>query len=138
MLDPLKGQQLPAIGGFLPMMGAAGDAPFFGGGVGGGGGIARAFDISDGKVVNCALVFGRALVSCDDTSLGILGENQTLSGMIYAKVKHEGDGLELSVHHTESDTLPEDGLDASYRLLYKAISGSWVDFRYVPTLFGMN
>lgn len=138
MLDQGNGQ-LSAVGGFLPMMGAAGDAPFFGGGVGGGdGSIARTFDISDGKVINCALVFGRALVSCDDTSLGILGENQTPSGMIYAKVKHESGSLELSVHHTESDTLPEDGLDASFRLLYKAISGSWVDFRYVPTLFGMN
>lgn len=138
MLDQGNGQ-LSAVGGFLPMIGAAGDAPFFGGGVGGGdGSIARAFDMSDGKVINCALVFGRALVSCDDTSLGVLGENQTPSGMIYAKVKHESSSLELSVHHTESDTLPEDGLDASYRLLYKASNGSWVDFRYVPTLFGMN
>lgn len=119
------------------MMGAAGDAPFFGGGVGGGS-LARAFDMSGGKIVNCALVFGRALVYCNDTTLGILDENQTPYGMIYAKVAHESSSLELSVHHTESDTLPEDGLDASYRLLYKAISGSWVDFRYVPTLFGMN
>ena len=141
MLDHGNGQ-LSAVGFFNPGMGQSPAGTFFGGGVGGG--FAGAFDISGDKVVNCALVFGRALVECSDTQLGVLGANQTPSGCIYAKVKHDGESgsLELSVHHTESDSLPEDELEASYRLLYKALGSgqdkAWVDFRYTPTLFAMD
>lgn len=142
MLDHGNGQ-LSAVGFFNAAVGAPGAAPFFGGGVGGSA-KAAAFDISGDKVVHCALVFGRATVSCADTQLGVLGENQTPVGLIYAKVKHAGPGsaLELSVHHTQANSLPDDELEASYRLLYKAMGDgqnkSWVDFRYTPTMFAMN
>lgn len=137
--------QLSAVGFYLPGVGGSGAvSPFFGGGVGGG--FAGAFDISEDKVVNCALVFGRETVSCEDTQLDVLGEGQTPSGCIYAKVTHDGSRggprISLSVHHTQSDSLPDDELEASYRLLYKAIgpggARQWVDFRYTPTLFAMN
>lgn len=140
MLDHGNGQ-LSAVGFFNPGLGQAPAGTFFGGGVGGG--FAGAFDISGDKVVHCALVFGRATVSCDDTQLGILGEDQTPEGLIYAKVAHDGSGsLKLSVHHTQSDSLPDDELEASYRLLYKVVGAgqnkAWADFRYTPTLFAMN
>lgn len=137
--------QLSAVGFFNPGLGQAPAGSFFGGGAGGGG-MPAAFDISGDKIVNCALVFGRETVSCGDTQLGALGEEATPVGIIYAKVEHDGssdsDALSLSVHHTQSDELPDDELEASYRLLYKALGSGkdklWVDFRYAPTLFAMN
>ena len=127
--------ELSAVGFFNPAMGQAPMGDFFGGGVGGGG-AGRAFDIKGDKIVNCALVFGRSLVSCQDAQIGALKSEP--SGIIYAQVTHQSSELSLSVKHSSSDALPENTLEASYRLLYKAINKSWVDFRYMPTLFAMN
>ena len=128
--------ELSAVGFFNPQMGQAPIGAFFGGGVGGGGGVGRAFDIKGDKVINCALVFGRALVSCGDTQIEALKSEP--AGIIYAQVTHQSSELSLSVKHSSSDALPENTLGASYRLLYKAINKSWVDYRYMPTLFAMN
>lgn len=130
--------QLSAVGFFNPVLGQAPVGDFFGGGLGNA--VGAAFDMSGGKIVNCCLVFGRTLVSCGDTSLGALERNP--SGIIYAKVKHSGSELKLSVHHKQADELPSNDLESSYRLLYKALgqgSGKrWVDFRYMPVLFAMD
>ena len=102
------------------------------------------FDIEDGKVVRCALVFGRQWVRCDDTSLEILGEDKTPTGVIYAARDHSSITLKLSVKHKEDGVLPDNSLQSSYRALYYAYSSgapptwSWADVRFQPTMFAMN
>ena len=134
--------QLSAVGFFNPMLGG-GDAVGVSGGAGGGG-LGGVFDISDGKVVRCALVFGRQWVRCDDTSLEILGENQTPTGVIYAEVDHSSATLALSVKHKADGNLPDNSLQKSYRALYYAYSSgtppawSWADVRFQPAMFAMN
>lgn len=134
--------QLSAVGFFNPMLGG-GDAVGVSGGAGGGG-LGGVFDISDGKVVRCALVFGRQWLRCDDTPLEILGENQTPAGVIYAEVDHSSATPALAVKHKADGNLPDNSLQKSYRALYYAYrSGtppawSWADVRFQPAMFAMN
>lgn len=134
--------QLSAVGFFNPMLGG-GDAVGVSGGAGGGG-LGGVFDISDGKVVRCALVFGRQWVRCDDTSLSILGEDQTPAGVIYAEIDHSSTSLTLAVKHKADGVLPDNSLQKSYRALYYAYSSgtppawSWADVRFQPAMFAMN
>lgn len=143
MLDEGNGQ-LSAVGFFNPMLGG-GDSVSVSGGAGGEGGLGGVFDISDGKIVRCALVFGRQWVRCDDTSLDILGEGMMPSGVIYAEVDHSSTSLKLSVKHKADGNLPENSLQKSYRALYYAVSSggnpavwSWADVRFQPAMFAMN
>lgn len=134
--------QLSAVGFFNPMLGG-GDAVGVSGGASGGG-LGGVFDISDGKVVRCALVFGRQWLRCDDTPLEILGENQAPTGVIYAEVDHSSATLALAVKHKADGSLPDNSLQKSYRALYYAYrSGtppawSWADVRFQPAMFAMN
>lgn len=134
--------QLSAVGFFNPMLGG-GDAVGVSGGAGGGG-LGGVFDISDGKVVRCALVFGRQWVRCDDTPLSILGEDQTPAGVIYAEIDHSSTSLTLAVKHKADGVLPDNSLQKSYRALYYAYSSgtppawSWADVRFQPAMFAMN
>ena len=140
MLDQGNGQ-LSAVGFFNPMLGGGESVSVSGGGAVGLGG---AFDIEDGSIVRCALVFGRQWVQCDDTSLPVLGEDEDPSGIIYAVIDHSSDSIELSVKHDSSGNLPDNSLQKSYRALYYAYSSgspptwSWADVRYQPTMFAMN
>ena len=139
MYDQGNGQ-LSAVGFFNPMMGGGDSVGAFGGGSGLGG----AFDIEDGKIVRCALVFGRRWLQCDDTSLPILGDDQDPEGIIYAEIDHSSESPTLSVKHDPSDSLPDNSLQKSYRALYYAYSSgsppeySWADVRFQPTMFAMN
>lgn len=134
--------QLSAVGFFNPMLGG-GDAVGVSGGAGGGG-LGGVFDISDGKVVRCALVFGRQWVRCNDTPLETLGENQTPTGVIYAEVDHSSAKPALAVKHKADGNLPDNSLQKSYRALYYAYSSgtppawSWADVRFQPAMFAMN
>lgn len=133
MLDE-GNSQLSAVGFFNPVLGG-GDAV----GVSGGACVSPGvFDISDGKIVRCALVFGRQWVWCEDTQLDILGEGETPSGMIYAEVDHSTSSLGLAVKHTTVLRLPDNSLQKSYRALYYADGSSWADARFPPVLFAMN
>ena len=140
MLDEGNGQ-LTAVGFFNPMLGG-GEAVGVSGGAGGG--LGGVFDIEDGKVVRCALVFGRQWVRCDDTALGILGEGKTPAGVIYAEVDHSSTSLKLAVKHKADGNLPDNSLQKSYRALYYAYSSgtppawSWADVRFQPAMFAMN
>lgn len=136
--------QLSAVGFFNPMLGGGGAVEVSGGGAGGG--LGGVFDIEDGKVVRCALVFGRQWVQCDDTSLDILGKDATPNGVIYAEVDHSSDSLTLSVKHNSDLKLPENSLQKSYRALYYAYNSgttvkptkTWADVRFQPAMFAMN
>ena len=134
--------QLSAVGFFNPMLGG-GDAVGVSGGAGGGG-LGGVFDISDGKVVRCALVFGRQWLRCDDTPLEVLGEGRTPAGVIYAEVDHSSAKPALSVKHKADGVLPDNSLQKSYRALYYAYSSgtppawSWADVRFQPAMFAMN
>lgn len=135
--------QLSAVGFFNPMLGG-GDAVGVSGG-GGGGGLGGVFDIEGGKIVRCALVFGRQWVKCDDTPLDeILGDDKTPAGVIYAEIDHSTTSLKLSVKYKEDGVLPDNSLQKSYRALYYVYSSgtppalSWADVRFQPTMFAMN
>lgn len=134
--------QLSAVGFFNPMLGGGDSVGAFGGG--GGGGPGEVFDIEDGKVVRCALVFGRQWVRCDDTSLDILGEDATPAGVIYAEIDHSSSSVTLAVKHKADGVLPDNSLQKSYRALYYAYSTgtppvwSWADVRFQPAMFAMN
>ena len=140
MVDQGNGQ-LSAVGFFNPMLGGGASVSVSGGGAGGLGG---AFDIEDGSIVRCALVFGRQWVQCDDTSLPVLGEDKDPEGIIYAVIDHSSDSVELSVKHDSNGNLPDNSLQKSYRALYYAYSygspptWSWADVRFQPTMFAMN
>lgn len=134
--------QLSAVGFFNPMMGGGDAVGASGGGAGGIGGV---FDIMDGKVVRCALVFGRQWVRCADTSLEILGEDETPTGVIYAEIDHSSNSITLSVKHKADGILPDNSLQKSHRALYYAYSDggnpaiwSWADVRFQPVMFAMN
>lgn len=133
--------QLSAVGFFNPMLGGGDSVGAFGGGVGGLGGV---FDIEDGKVVRCALVFGRQWLTCPDAAISILGEDQTPMGVIYAEIDHSTGSPELSVKHKADGVLPDNSLQKSYRALYYAYSSgtpptwSWADVRFQPVMFAMN
>lgn len=133
--------QLSAVGFFNPMMGGGESVGVSGGGAGGIGGV---FDIMDGKVVRCALVFGRQWVQCGDTSLEILGDDKTPTGVIYAEIDHSSTSIKLSVKHKADGILPDNSLQKSYRALYYAYSSgtppvwSWADVRFQPAMFAMN
>lgn len=141
MLDEGNGQ-LSAVGFFNPMLGG-GDSVSASGGTGGGG-LGGVFDIEDGKIVRCALVFGRQWVRCGDTPISILGEGETPTGVIYAEIDHSSVPLILSVKHDASGILPDNSLQKSYRALYYAYSSgdpptwSWADVRFQPAMFAMN
>lgn len=141
MLDDGNGQ-LSAVGFFNPMLGG-GEAVGVSGGAGGGG-LGGVFDISDGKVVRCALVFGRQWVRCDDAPLEVLGDGMEPSGVIYAEIDHSSASLALAVKHKEDGNLPDNSLQKSYRALYYAYSAgdppawSWADVRFQPAMFAMN
>lgn len=135
--------QLSAVGFFNPMIGG-GDAVGVSGGAGVGG-LGGVFDIEDGKIVRCALVFGRQWVRCDDTSLEILGEGKTPSGVIYAEIDHSSTSITLAVKHKADGNLPDNSLQKSYRALYYAYSSGanppvwlWADVRFQPAMFAMN
>ena len=136
--------QLSAVGFFNPMLGG-GDAVGVSGGAGGGG-LGGVFDISDGKIVRCALVFGRQWLRCGDTALSILVEDQTPAGVIYAEIDHSSTTLTLSVKHKADGDLPDNSLQKSYRALYYAYNSgtadspdwSWADVRFQPVMFAMN
>ena len=138
MLDHGNGQ-LSAVGFYNSGLGESPVGEFFGGVSAR---SAMAFDIDGNKVVHCALVFGRTLVSCSDTVLQALADGVAPAGIIYAKVGHNGRtrGVVLSVHASSGGELPPNELEASYRLLYKAGGNppAWEDYRYMPTLFAMN
>ena len=141
MLDE-GNSQLSAVGFFNPMLGG-GEAVGVSGGSGGGG-IGGVFDIDGGKVVRCALVFGRQWVRCDDTALGILAAGKDPEGVIYAEVDHSSASLKLAVKHKADGNLPDNSLQKSYRALYYAYSSgtppswSWADVRFQPAMFAMN
>lgn len=132
---------LSATGFCNPMIGVGDAVGVFGGGAGGG--LSGVFDIADGKIVKCALVFGRQWIRCDDTALGVLAEGNTPSGVIYAEIDHSA-GLKLAVKHDQSGVLPENSLQKSYRALYYAYrsedstTASWADVRFQPVMFAMN
>lgn len=134
--------QLSAVGFFNPMLGG-GDAVGVSGG-GAGGSTTGVFDIEDGKVVRCALVFGRQWLQCSDTPLAILGEDKDPEGVIYAEIDHSSTDLELAVKHKADGVLPDNSLQKSYRALYYAYSSgtpptwSWADVRFQPAMFAMN
>lgn len=148
MLDQ-GNSQLSAVGFFNPMMGEGGPVGAFGG-AGGEGGLGGVFDIEDGKVVRCAIVFGRQWVQCDDTELPILGEDKDPEGVIYAEIDHSSSSsfasLKLSVKHDGSGILPDNSLEKSYRALYYAYNSgtndepmmTWADVRFQPAMFAMN
>ena len=140
MLDHGNGQ-LSAVGFYNSGLGESPVGEFFGGGVSGGK-TTGPFEIEGDKVVNCILIFGRETVSCGNTQLGILGENQTPSGVIYAKVSHSSTALGLSVHHAPGGSIPENSLDASFRVLYRATGSGqnrkWADLRNQPVVVAMN
>lgn len=133
--------QLSAVGFFNPVLGG-GDAVSVAGGGAGGDSLGEVFDISDGKIVRCALLFGRQWLRCEDTSLSVLAENIAPSGVIYAEIDHSSSSLKLHVKHNFSGYLPENSLQKSYRALYYAYysgsSWSWADVRFQPTMFAMN
>ena len=127
-------QLAPSVS-FSPSLGG-GDAVTAGGG--GGGGLGEPFDIEGGAVVRCALVFGRGLLECEDTTLPALAPGTDPSGVIYASVAHDGaNPPELSVMHGES--LPENGLDVTNRALYRAEGSppSWTDMRKAVVVAAM-
>lgn len=158
MFDQGNGQ-LSAVGFFNPMLGGGVAVGASGGGTGVEGGLG-VFDIEDGKVVRCALVFGRQWVKCDDTPLDILEEDGTPTGVIYAEIDHSSTSLTLSVKHNKDGELPENSMQKSYRALYYAYgsgedsstststststpggtppTGSWADVRLQPAMFAMN
>ena len=127
--------QASAVGFFNPMIGA-GKAVEVGGG-GGGGDMSSCFNISGQKIVHCGLAFGRKWLTCNDTQLDVLAEGVEPSGVIYAKIAHATTSVTLSVAH-DSQELPQNKLDESYRALYYARGGSWIDVRYMPTVLAMN
>lgn len=141
MLDEGNGQ-LSAVGFFNPMLGG-GEAVGVSGGAGAGG-LGGVFDISDGKIVRCALVFGRQWLRCGDTPLEILGDDKTPAGVIYAEIDHSTTSLTLAVKHKEDGILPDNSLQKSYRALYYAYSPgtppvwSWADVRFQPAMFATN
>ena len=139
--------QISAVGFFNPMLGGGDAVSAFGGGAGGMGGC---FDISNGKIINCVLLFGRQQLSCPDTTLPILAESSTPTGIIYAEVTHsklktsgsDSSSTALSVKHDQTGVLPVTTLEKTYRALYYA-SGQvdrqvWIDVRFEPALFAMN
>ncbi len=132
--------QLSAVGFFNPMLGV-GDAVGVSGGAGCGG-LGGAFDIEGGKIVRCALVFGRQWVKCADTELYVLSGVGTPSGVIYAEIDHSSTELKLAVKH--GGDLPDNSLQRSYRALYFAevsedsTTASWADVRFQPVMFAMN
>lgn len=142
MLDQGNGQ-LSAVGFFNPMLGG-GEAVGVSGGAGSG--LGGVFDIADGKVVRCALVFGRQWITCDDTALPILGEDKDPEGVIYAEIDHSSTSLKLAVNHKADGNLPDNSLQKSYRALYYAYKSgtgdsqtwSWADVRFQPVMFAMN
>lgn len=124
-------------GTFDPMLGAG----FLGSPLGGVSAKAPgAFDIVDIAIVNCALVFGRQTLTCEDTILDALSSPDLFSGVIYAKVSHPSAGTPSLSIGSNSNDLPENTLDATYRLLYKASSDghSWIDYRGAPMMFALN
>lgn len=135
--------QLSAVGFFNPMLGGGNSVSLSGGACGGSLGV---FDISDGKIVRCALVFGRQWVRCADKELGILGDGQTPVGVIYAEIDHSSTSLTLAVKHNADGDLPDNSLQKSYRALYYAYNSgtadspdwSWADVRFQPVMFAMN
>lgn len=141
MLDHGNGQ-LSAVGFFNPLLGGGEAVGVSGGGAGGG--LGGVFDIEDGKIVRCALVFGRQWVQCDDTTLPVLDGDKEPEGVIYAEIDHSSDSFELSVKHDASGSLPDNSLQKSYRALYYAYSSgdpptwSWADVRFQPAMFAMN
>lgn len=147
MLDQGNGQ-LSAVGFFNPLLGGGESVSVSGGA--GAESLGGVFDISDGKIVRCALVFGRQWVRCDDTALSVLGAGKTPTGVIYAEVEHSSTELKLAVKHKADGNLPDNSLQKSYRALYYAydagISGSeadrgqwsWADVRFQPAMFAMN
>lgn len=136
--------QMSAVGFFNPMLGG-GEAVGVSGGAGGGG-LEGVFAISDGKVVKCALVFGRNWLTCDDTPLEVLEEDATPHGVIYAEINHASAEITLDVKHDGSGKLPENSLQKSYRALYYAYNSGtygesvmeWADVRFQPAMFAMN
>lgn len=142
MLDAGNGQ-LSAVGFFNPMLGGGEAVGVSGGGAGGLGGV---FDIEDGRIVRCALAFGRKWLRCDDTYIAALEEGKTPEGVIYAEVDHSTTNLKLSVKHEESGELPDNSLQKSYRALYYACKSGpidkptmeWADVRFQPAMFAMN
>lgn len=131
-----QGANALAGSGFFNCMLGGGDAVTGGGGCGGGN--PAAFDLEDGKVVRCGLLFGRTWLKCEDTALGALADGRDPSGAIYASVSHRpGQSPELTVRHGSS--LPENGLDVTNRLLYEATSdGLWADYRNAATIVAMD
>lgn len=130
--------QLSAVGFFNGMLGG-GDAVGVGGG--GGGGAPGAFDIEGDKVVRCGLSFGRKWLTCSDTALAALAAGRAPSGAIYASVAHDGSATpSLSVKHAAE--LPENGLDVTNRLLYRAEGPEggkyWADYRAAVTVVALD
>lgn len=126
---------LAAAGFFNPMLGS-GEAAVSAGG--GGCGFSGPFELDNGKVTRCGLLFGRRWLTCDDTAIGNLG---TATGVIYATVSHpDGTGTKdpvLSVQR--GDSLPESSADATHRLLYLADrAGDWTDMRFAPLVMSMD
>ena len=138
MLDHVNAMQEASSGFFNPMLG--GDGAVTVGGGGGGGGMPAAFDIEDDKIVRCALVFGRELLTCDDTTVAELIDSPV--GVIYATISHGSGNMTLSVAYSENDRPPDNGLDVTHRLLYKAEGGVgakyWADCRGMPVVAALD
>lgn len=132
-----EGAAQPTGGAFSWPLGAGEAVTAYGGG---GGGLMNAFDMSDGKIVNCGLAFGRRWIECEDVALPALGSEP--SGAIYAEISHGGGSVTLTVKH--GARLPDNSLDVTHRLLYKASSGSggsgrsWIDCRAAPAVSALD
>ena len=156
MLDQGNGQ-LSAVGGFLPMMGAAGDAPFFGGGVGGAVASPSPFDLepvevegqdNQYKVVNRYLYFGRVLLTDSDKPSGDDGEDTLFTlppdaaWTLNAVVTHTTSGEPtLTVEkRTTAPGTPSSDMDKTYIALWfnrRRSQGSgfeMLDLRRVPVV----
>lgn len=125
---------LAAAGFFNPMLGSGESAVSVGGG---GGGTSGPFELADGKVTRCGLLFGRRWLTCEDTAIGNLG---TATGVIYATVAHPDEaGKEPVLSVRRGASLPESSADATHRLLYRADSaGDWTDMRFAPLVMSMD
>lgn len=130
-----EGASQPSAAGYFNfMLGGDSQAVTVGGGGSGSQGL---FDIEDGKVVRCGLLFGREWLTCDDTGLPGLSAGAEPSGCIYATVSHR-DGQPLALSVAQGGQVPDNTLDATHKPLYRAAGRAWTDLRQAPVVLAMD